>query len=364
MAIAIPDTTAGGTTAEDRRAWLRRVTIPVLVVLLLVAIAASSTIGATEVSVSGALNAIGDALGLETGATLRDRVILFDIRLPRTVMGMLVGSGLALSGAMMQGLFRNPLADPGLIGISAGAALAAVTSIVLIGGAGLSVVAWLGPHLLPVSAFLGSLVVTVALYGVATRAGRTSVATMLLAGIAFAALAMALTGLIVFHSNDTELRDFTFWNMGSLGGATWVRIAGMLPFFLITLFAIPFIGNGLNALLLGEAEAYHLGFSPQRLKRWIVVLTAASTGAAVAGAGVIGFVGIVVPHVLRLVLGADNRLLLPASALLGATLLIFADILSRLIVAPAELPIGIITAVIGAPVFISILLRRRSVIDI
>ncbi|PTW61616.1 iron complex transport system permease protein [Breoghania corrubedonensis] len=364
MVIAIPDENAGTASVAERRAWRRRMSIPVLVALLAAAIVASATIGATDVSFNGAFKAVGQALGWETGATLRDRVVLFDIRLPRTVMGIMVGAGLAMAGAMMQGLFRNPLADPALIGISAGAALAAVSVIVLIAGAGLALPAWLVPHLLPVSAFFGSLVVTTALYSVATRAGRTSVATMLLAGIAFAALAMALTGLIVFHSDDTQLRDFTFWNMGSLGGATWTRVAGIAPFVLMTVLALPFIGNGLNALLLGEAEAFHMGYSPERLKRWIVVLAAAATGAAVAGAGVIGFVGIVVPHILRQVLGADNRLLLPASALLGAALLIFADILSRLLVAPAELPIGIITAVIGAPVFISILLRRRSVIDI
>ncbi len=361
MALAANDSSTG---MIEHRDWRRRMTLPALVALLGLAIVVSIALGASDVALAGAARAIGDALGFDTGATLRDRVILFDIRLPRTVMGLLVGASLAISGALMQGLFRNPLADPALIGVSAGSSLAAVCVIVLAGSLGITVPVWLAPHLLPLAAFCGGLVVTFTLYAIATRSGRTSVATMLLAGIAIAALAMALTGYIVFHSDDTQLRDFTFWNMGSLSGATWARVAGMLPFVAVLLIAIPFLGNGLNALLLGEAEAFHMGFAPERLKRAIVVLTAAATGASVAGAGVIGFVGIVVPHVLRLAVGADNRLLLPACALLGASLLLLADILSRIVVAPAELPIGIITAVLGAPVFLSILLRRRSVIDI
>ncbi|MDJ0932735.1 iron ABC transporter permease [Breoghania sp.] len=256
MAIATTEShrDMGTMTTRELR---RRLTIPLLVLLLLAAIVASATIGATDISMKEAFRAVGQALGWETVATLRDRVILFDIRLPRTTMGILVGAGLATSGAMMQGFFRNPLADPALIGISAGAALAAVTSIVIIAGAGLALLAWLGAHLLPISAFIGALVVTFLLYSVATRAGRTSVATMLLAGIAFTALAMAIIGLIVFDSTDTELRDFTFWNMGSLGGATWTRVIGMLPFFAITMLALPFTCAALHTPQLLPSHQVH-----------------------------------------------------------------------------------------------------------
>lgn len=338
--------------------------MPLLFAMLLTTLAASVLIGPSDIALGDAWIAATHWLGGDghAGGWARESIILFDIRLPRTVLGALVGAGLAVAGAMMQGLFRNPLADPGLIGVSAGAALAAVTVIVLAGS--LPLYPSLSLYLLPLAAFAGGLITTILLYCIATRSGRTSVATMLLAGIALAALAGALTGLLIFKSTDDQLRDFTFWSMGSLGGATWARVFAMLPFMLTLALAIPFISGGLNALLLGEAEAFHLGYEPQRLKRAIIVLSAAATGACVASAGAIGFVGIVVPHVLRLAVGADHRLLLPACALFGAVLLVAADIASRLIVAPAELPIGIIMAIIGAPVFLSILLRRRAIIDI
>ncbi|WP_248304572.1 iron ABC transporter permease [Breoghania sp. L-A4] len=344
------------------RSWA--VTVALMALLLSVTVA-SVLIGPSDISLQGMLGAVIERLGDDVAPQwVREQVILFEIRLPRTVLGCFVGAGLAVSGAMMQGLFRNPLADPTLIGVSAGAALAAVTVIVVISGMNLAIPPAWSVHLLSLAAFGGGLVTTWMLYVIATRSGRTSVATMLLAGIALSALAMALTGVLIFQSTDDQMRDFTFWNMGSLGGATWNRVFAMLPFVAILALAIPFLGGGLNALLLGEAEAFHLGFDPQRLKRGVIVLTAAATGACVASAGTIGFVGIVVPHVLRLVIGADHRRLLPACALLGAALMVGADIISRVIVAPAELPIGIITAILGVPVFLSILLRRRSIIDI
>lgn len=294
----------------------------------------------------------------------RDALVILNIRLPRVLLGILVGAALAVSGALMQGLFRNPLADPGLVGVSAGAGLAAATTIVLgdrlLAGTGLR----LPFALLPFGAFCGGLISTLALYLIATRHGRTSVATMLLAGVALGALAGAMTGLLAFISDDRQLRDLTFWSLGSLGGASWAKLVIVAPVILTLLGAVPLLARGLNALMLGEAEAYHLGLPVQRIKSLAIVLVALAVGAGVAAAGVIGFVGIVVPHLVRLVVGPDHRLLLPLSALGGATLLVGADIAARLVVAPAELPIGIVTAAIGAPFFLWLLLRRASHVDI
>jgi len=357
------DETAACARSEGRAA-ARRLALPVLAIGLAATVVASLAVGPAAVSLGDLAEVAASAFVGDAAAMTRERVILMDIRLPRTILGCLVGAALAVAGAMMQGLFRNPLADPGLVGVSAGAALAAVATIVLGGVVGLEVAGHLAVYALPVSAFLGGLATTLVLYAIATRRGRTSVATMLLAGIAIAALTGALTGYLIFLSDDSELRDFTFWSMGSLGGATWAHVVALLPFVALVLAAIPLIAQALNALLLGEAEAFHLGHEPQRLKRRVVVATAAATGGAVAAAGVIGFVGIVVPHLLRVAFGPDHRLLLPGCALLGAMLVVAADTFARTVVAPAELPIGIVMAVIGAPVFLSILLRRRSIIDL
>jgi iron complex transport system permease protein len=264
----------------------------------------------------------------------------------------------------MQGLFRNPLADPGLIGVSAGAGLAAVAVIVLGTTTLAPLVALMGTAALPLAAFCGGLATTLVLYAIATRQGRTSVATMLLAGIALGALAMALTGMLIYVADDRQLRDLTFWQLGSLAGATWQKIGTAGPVMLAALVAMPFLARGLNALALGEATAGHLGVPVQRLKYVAIVAVSAAVGASVAVSGGIGFVGIVVPHLLRLLVGPDNRYLLPASALLGASTLLLADTVSRTIVAPAELPIGIVTAAVGGPFFLWILLRKRGVIDL
>jgi iron complex transport system permease protein len=296
----------------------------------------------------------------DSAATGRSELVIRDIRLPRTILVTMVGAALALSGAVMQGLFRNPLADPGLVGVSAGAALAAGATIVL----GDSLLAPLFGRLpffiLPFGAFLGGLVASLILYAVATREGRTSVATMLLAGIALGALAGAMSGFLAYLSDDRQLRDLAFWSLGSFGGATWTKVMAVAPILLPLMLAAPFLARGLNALALGEAEAFHLGLHVQRLKAAAILLVALAVGASVAVAGMIGFVGIVVPHLIRLLLGPNHRVLLPASALGGAILLLGADILARTMVSPAELPIGIITAAIGAPFFLWLLLRRNS----
>lgn len=294
------------------------------------------------------------------GLSERDRVILMDIRLPRLVMGLAVGAALAVSGVLMQGLFRNPLADPGIVGVGAGAGLGAVLAIVLGGLLPAGVAAVVGAQLVPLAAFFGGWAATMILYRASTQGGRTSVATMLLAGIALGALAGAATGILVYLADDRQLRDLTFWGMGSLAGAGWAKIAAALPLILPVLILSPLLARGLNALALGEAQAAHMGIAVETVKRLAVLGVAAAAGAAVAVAGGIGFIGIVVPHLLRLIAGPDHRVLLPGAALLGGALLVGADVIARLIVAPAELPIGIVTAVLGAPVFLWILLRRRG----
>ena len=343
---------------EDRRAKARRAHIWLAALLAVTAILSLAT-GPTGTSLWGALGKLitGDEL------TTMERVVLWDIRLPRLILGMVVGASLAVSGAVMQGLFRNPLADPGLVGVGAGAGLGAIVAIVL--GALLPI--WLrdvvGNYLVSFSAFFGGWLSTIILYRVSTRRGQTSVATMLLAGIALGALTGAVSGILVYMADDQQLRDLTFWGMGSLAGATWAKVIVAVPLIGIAVVASFFLGQGLNGLALGEATAAHLGIPVQRLKSAAIMIVAGATGAAVAVSGGIGFIGIVVPHLLRLATGPDHDTLLPNAALLGATLLLGADIISRLIIAPAELPIGIVTAVLGSPVFLWILLRRRGLVE-
>ncbi len=328
-------------------------------VLLAIAAIASLSLGPTGITLSSLPRAIASALGFPAdSAAAREQLVLIDIRLPRTLLAIFVGASLAIAGAMMQGLFRNPLADPGLIGVSSGAALAAVATIALANGIAAPILAPFGVFTLPVAAFLGGAVTTGVLVAVAGRHGQLMVGTLLLAGIAVGALAASLTGLIAFASDDRELRDLTLWMMGSLGGSNWPKVLAVLPFAILVVIITPRLIRGLNGFLLGEAEAFHLGIDVERTKRAVVVATAASVGAAVAVAGVIGFAGIVVPHVVRLLAGPDHRVVLPGSALLGAVLMLAADIVARTIVRPAELPIGIVMAAIGAPIFLHLVLRR------
>ena len=296
------------------------------------------------------------------GLSQLEAVVLFDIRLPRLAMGLMVGAALAVSGAAMQGLFRNPLADPGIVGVGAGAGLGAILAIVL----GALLPGWIadqtGNQLVPFAAFLGGWGSTLLLYRVATQHGQTSVATMLLAGIALGALAGALSGILVYMADDQQLRDLTFWGLGSLAGASWAKVLSAGPLILLSLGAALTLGRGLNGLALGEATAVHIGIDVQRLKSIAILAVAGATGAAVAVSGGIGFIGIVVPHLLRLASGPDHRTLLVNAALLGAILLICADVIARVVIAPAELPIGIVTAVLGAPAFLWILLKRRGLV--
>ncbi len=352
-------TDAPGAALALRRPPAARLTAA-LALLLALLCAASLGFGAAPGSPWAILRAWAGGAEIPRG----DWIVVIEIRLPRLALGILVGAALAVSGAVMQGLFRNPLADPGIVGVSAGAGLGAIAAIVLGGLLPASVAAALGYGLVPVAAFLGGWASTLVLYRVATRAGRTSVATMLLAGIALGALAGALSGILVYLADDRQLRDLTFWGMGSLAGATWAKVAVAAPIMLAALAAAPLLARGLNALALGEAAAMHLGQPVQRVKHVAILAVAGATGAAVAVSGGIGFVGIVVPHLLRLLSGPDHVRLLPNAALLGAALLVAADMAARAMIAPAELPIGIVTAVIGGPFFLWILLRRRGIVDL
>ncbi|WP_350335398.1 FecCD family ABC transporter permease [Coralliovum pocilloporae] len=346
------------------RSGLGLTTIVGLSVLLVLCMLVATTIGASNLSVADVVTLIwSSATGQLNTASVSGSVILFEIRFPRVLTGALVGAALATSGAVMQGLFRNPLADPGLIGVSAGAALFAGVIIVL-GATVLSgLQAALGYFLLPIGAFIGALCVTALLYRISTHGGVTSIATLLLAGLAVNALAGALLGILIFISDDQQLRDLNFWQLGSLAGATWEKTQIIAPLIMTTLLALFCLGRGLNALVLGESQARYIGVSTQSLKRLGIVLVALATGSAVAVAGAIGFVGIIAPHLLRLIIGPDNRYLLPASALLGGTFVVMADAVCRVIVAPAELPIGIVMALAGAPFFLWILLKRRGMLD-
>jgi len=286
-------------------------------------------------------------------------LIVGQIRLPRTLLGLAVGAVLALSGVAMQGLFRNPLADPGLVGVSSGAALGAALAIV--GGSffgGLPDA--FEPYLLSLCAGIGGLAVAAMVYRLGRHNGQTSVATMLLAGIALTALASSTIGLFTYLADDATLRTLTFWNLGSLNGASYVRLWPLLLVCVVIICWLPRRAKALNALLLGESEARHLGVEVESLKRELIFCTALGVGAAVAAAGMIGFIGLIVPHLVRLLAGPDHRVLLPASALAGASLLLFADLFARLVLAPAELPIGIVTAFLGAPFFLYLLVRGRS----
>jgi len=336
------------------------IAIGVLSVALAVAVVAAIGTGAFPISPTQAIAILlRPVLDLGVEYSAQQDTVLHAIRLPRVLLGVLTGAGLALAGAGMQGLFRNPLADPGLVGVSGGAALAAATVIVM--GAlwvpGLS--RTLGLFTLPLAAFLGGLVVTVLVYQLAGLGGRTSLAVMLLAGIAVNALVGAGIGMFTYIASDEQLRNLTFWSLGSLAGANWKMLAVIAPCVIAAAALLLRLAKPLNALALGEREAGHLGVSVERLKFAVIAAAALIVGALVAVTGMIGFIGLVAPHMVRLACGPDHRVLLPAAALLGGILIVLADLAARTVVAPAELPIGVLTALLGAPFFLALLVKDR-----
>ena len=280
--------------------------------------------------------------------------VLIYVRFPRVILAAIVGAVLAISGATLQGIFRNPLADPGLIGVTAGAGLGAAFWIVLVGSG------FLGIWGVPIAAFTGGILVTIGVWKIAQTQERVPTVTLLLAGIALNSFAGAGIGLMTFLADEEQLRSLTFWLLGGFGGATWRAIAVTLPIAIVGAVVLFRLARALNAMSLGESEAYHLGVSTEALKRWAVFGVALTVGAAVSSAGGIGFVGLIVPHLLRLMGGADHRYVLPGSALGGATLLVTADLFARTVAIPAELPVGVVTALLGGPFFLWLLLRFKK----
>jgi iron complex transport system permease protein len=342
------------------RRWAAGLTLVALAVALGAAVVVALGIGAYRIPAPEVLRIL---LGVFGDAATDDQAtaVLTTIRAPRVVLAVLTGAGLAVAGALTQGLFRNPLADPALVGVSAGAALAAAVVIVL-GNVWLPAsmrVDAMGPYVLPIAAFGGSLAVTAIVYRIGLAHGVLSLPLTLLAGIAINAIAMAGVGLLIFVANDEQLRTLTFWNLGSLAAGSWRALLLVLPLVVVAIAWALRLAPALNALALGEAQAEHLGVDVDRTKRVAIVLTALATGSLVALTGVIGFVGLVAPHLVRLACGPDHRVVLPGSALLGALLVVLADLLARTAVVPAELPLGIVTALAGGPFFLFLLLRTR-----
>lgn len=326
-----------------------------LATLMVISILLSLTLGPLNLALVDTLKALAHLIGLPVTANDQAVLVIGQIRLPRTLLGIAVGAVLAITGVAIQALFRNPLADPGLIGVSTGAALGAAIAICL---GGMAAPTWFQPYLLSLCAFAGGLGVTAVVYRLGYRNGQTRIGIMLLAGIAITAMAAALIGLLGYMADDATLRQLTSWNLGSLNGASYARLWPLLLIALAVAAWLPRRAAALNVLLLGESEARHLGIEVERLKAELIFCTALGVGAAVAAAGLIGFVGLVVPHLLRLLAGPDHRLLLPASLLGGASLLLLADTLARMLLTPAELPLGIVTALLGAPFFLYLLIRR------
>ncbi|GAB1268392.1 iron ABC transporter permease [Aurantivibrio infirmus] len=293
---------------------------------------------------------------LDSSLQTQAETIVSVIRFPRVLLAAIVGALLAVSGAVTQGLFRNPLADPSLIGVTAGAS--AGGSVVIVMSASLSQYVF-SLWLVSVGAFLGGIVSVWLVYRLATTDRGTSVATMLLVGIAITALASSVTSGLEFVADNAMLRRISLWKMGGLEGADYPRILIVLFVLTITLIILPKYATALNAMLLGESEAGYLGVDVERVKKVLIILVAAAVGSSVAVAGTISFLGLIVPHIMRRLIGADHRYLLIFSALAGAILLMIADTLARFIVAPAELPVGLVTALLGAPFFIFLLVKRR-----
>ncbi len=341
----------------------RLIVLTVLVVLVAALAFVSAAQGPYEkVRATEVLRVLAHKTGLASGALdATNEKVVMNLRLPRVALAILAGLALGMAGAVLQGLFRNPLADPALIGVSSGAALGAVAVIVL-GGKILSTLPdAVGAFALPLVAMAGGIAVTFLIYHLSKVEGRTHVTLMLLTGLALNAFVGAAIGVIIYLASDQQLRQWIFWSLGSLTKEGWPQIGAAALFILPASAALPFFARPLNAMLLGEAEAQHLGVPVQQLKRVLIILSAVMVGAAVAVTGTIGFIGLVAPHLVRLAFGPDHRLLLPASGLLGATLLLLADLAAR--VSPVgfeELPIGVVTAFIGAPVFLALLLRARK----
>jgi iron complex transport system permease protein len=345
-----------GATIQKRLSLRRHITIIALGLSLTASCLLAMSVGALTIPLDHILDAIAAKFGLVATTEIFEQAALFDIRLPRLVLGLCVGATLGICGAALQALFRNALADPGLLGVSSGAACGAVGWIVLGGTAPL----WMHTAItLPLMSFVMALAATGLVYFVAASRRRSDGATLLLAGIAVNALGSAVVGFLTYLGNDAQLRSLTFWLLGGLSGVTWHEILPLLPVFAISLGGLLLLARSFDVLALGEAAAGHLGLPVETTRRITMALTAFGVGASVALTGIIGFVGLASPHLVRLIGGPRHNFVLPAAALMGALLTVLADIFARTVVVPAELPIGVVTSAVGAPFFIW-LLKRRS----
>ena len=322
--------------------------ITILLISLIVIFIGSITLGSFDFSIKALLS----------NSNSLDNIVLLEIRIPRVFLAAFVGASLGLSGASLQGLFRNPLADPGLIGVSAGAALGA--SLIIVLGSGVLPDFIFGTLILPISAIIGASLVISLLYLFTQGFGYQGITYMLLVGIAVNAFASVGIGILTYISTDSELRGLTFWTMGSFGGASWQLIMPAIIIISLTMIWMIPSSRKLDLLQLGEPEAYRLGVDVKKLKFKVIISSAITVGISVSLSGMIGFVGLVVPHLVRLIGGVHHNYLLPGSALLGASLMMSADLISRILIQPAELPVGLITSAIGAPFFLWLIFRIRK----
>ena len=285
--------------------------------------------------------------------------VVWNIRLPRLLLGIIVGLALGSSGAVLQGLFRNPLVDPGFIGVSSGAAVGAMLAI-MFSSFFFNLFKISSFLLLPVLSMLGAFIVTIIIYKLSKVESKTNIMAMLLSGIAINAFAGAIIGILVSISSDAQLRSFTFWTLGGLDRGNW-DIIGLSYLLILGCFVIVFlIRDKLDIFMLGDAEAYHLGIDVERLKKLIILISSLMVGITVSFCGMIGFIGLVTPHLVRLTIGPIHKYLIPCSAILGSIILVLADLISKTIIAPAQLPVGVITSSIGAPIFIWLIYNQRK----
>ncbi|MCM1992293.1 FecCD family ABC transporter permease [Oceanirhabdus seepicola] len=333
----------------------KRYLIPIFVVILFLAIIMSAAIGAVKVPYGDTFKIIINKI-FSTNFEIKEKSfesIIFYVRLPRVIVSAIVGGALALCGAVMQSMFRNPMADPGIIGISSGASLGAVIAVALN-------LTSLSLYYMPLLAIIGALGAAFTIYKLSSYKGKIPVLTLILSGIAVSTFLGAINSLILSKIAEYKVREYLFWSIGSLSGRRWehVRLA-FIPIMILTIILL-FFSKELNILLLGEEEAHSVGVNPTKARRKILFLTSITTAIAVCVSGNIGFVGLVVPHILRLIVGPDNRILLPLSALGGAIFLIVCDFIARTIIMPAEIGVGIVTSLVGAPYFIYLLMKARK----
>lgn len=331
--------------------------VAVLAIALLIVCLLAASIGQFRIPFEEIVGSVLHRLGIDglmpQPSAPRADAALWEVRFPRVVLGLLVGMALGTAGALMQGVFGNPLAEPSVIGVSAGAAVGAflviVTSVTIVG-------TWT----VPVAAFMGGFLATLLVYGLARSGGRTEVVTLVLVGIAVNAFAGAAIGLLTFVAENDALRSIAFWNLGSLSRATWEAVVAVLPFVLVGVTAAIWYAPALDLLSLGERAARHLGVDVERLRLVLITVIAALVGAGVAFTGIIAFVGLVVPHLVRIVTGPAHRVLIPASALGGAIVVVLADLIARTAIENQELPLGVLTALVGGPFFFWLVRRTRD----